>query len=242
MDMKKDIMLAQVDMKMNKSIKNILCYSHHDFDKIMEKNNWIDRLPEKVSAISICSPNEDDLAEHWFKTDYNTIGEDHNPRVFNLDIDDVSPFWFENHESWCYDNALELYWNKKIKESNAYFSHLYISGDKKQFCDIVHALDYEEAFDLVDWIDWRIKHDDTIYVHCAVGASRSQGVVRYIADTYGNDYDIRFNPNNPNNTYNPHVVMMLKRAYRSNYNKDLEDSYFETEPMKFNNDIKLNIL
>ena len=199
---------------MGKEIRNILCYSHIAFDEIMENNKWIDKLPLGVSAISICSPNEVDFAEHWFKNDYNTLGNDHNPRVFNLDIDDLSPFWFENHESECYDTALDLYNNEKIKQSNAYFSHLYISGENKERVDVVHALDYEESFKLVRWIDCRIKYDKTIYIHCAVGASRSQGVVRYIVDTYGNEYDIRLNPDNPNNTYNPHVVMMLKRAYR----------------------------
>ena len=199
---------------MGKEIRNILCYSHIAFNKIMENNKWIDKLPLGVSAISICSPNEVDLAEHWFKNDYNTLGNDHNPRVFNLDIDDLSPFWFENHESECYDTALDLYNNEKIKQSNAYFSHLYISSENKERVDVVHALDYEESFKLVRWIDCRIKYDKTIYIHCAVGASRSQGVVRFIVDTYGNEYDIRLNPDNPNNTCNPHVVMMLKRAYR----------------------------
>jgi len=232
---------------MTKSIKNILCYSHYDFDRIMEKNGWIDSLPKGVSCISICSPNEGDLSEHWFKNDWNiNTGDIKDYRIFNLDIDDISPFWFENHESECYDNALDLYNEGRIKQSNAYFSHLYISGPNKEFVDLVHALNYEEAYNLVDWIDWRIKHDETIYIHCAVGASRSQGVVRYIVDTYGGEYDIRLNPNNPNNTYNPHVVMMLKRAYRKFYNdiyeENVRDNYFETEPMKFDKNIKLNLL
>ena len=232
---------------MDKPIRNILCYSHYDFDRIMEKNGWIDSPPKGVSCISICSPNEGDLSEHWFKN-YIVVGlkDVKNFRVFNLDIDDISPFWFENHESKCYDDALDLYNEGRIKQSNAYFSHLYISGTNREFVDIVHALDYEEAYNLVDWIDWRIKHDETIYIHCAVGASRSQGVVRYIVDTYGGEYDIRLNPDNPNNTYNPHVVMMLKRAYRKFcndiYEKDVRDNYFETEPMKFNKNIKLNLL
>ena len=225
---------------MSKQIKNILCYSHYDFDNTMRANNWIDKLPQYVSAISICSPNEGDLAEHWFKNDYNVIGEDHNPRVFNLDIDDISPFWFENHESKCYDDALDLYNNGKIKQSNTYFNHLYISGANREWVDVVHALDYEESFKLVRWIDWRIKYDETIYVHCAVGASRSQGVVRYIVDTYKYDYDIRLNPNNPNNTYNPHVLMMLKRAYMNSdfytcITRDDENEYLKkTEPIKLN--------
>lgn len=226
---------------MNKPVKNILCYSHYDFDKIMDANNWTDKLPQYVSAISICSPNEGDLAEHWFKNDCNT-NENRNPRVFNLDIDDCSPYWFKNQESECYDDALELYLNKEIKRSNAYFNQLNVLVDDYYMC---HALDYEEAFKLVDWIDWRIKHDNTIYVHCAVGASRSQGVVRYIVDTYGNEFDIKLNSNNPNNTYNPHVVMMLKRAYRESFmnidDDEATNKYFETEPMNFNN-IKISIL
>lgn len=233
---------------MNKPIKNILCYSHYDFDNIMRVNNWKTKLPEGVSAISICSPNEGDLAEHWFKYDCHSKTEDYNPRIFNLDIDDSSPFWFENHESECYDKALDLYNEVKIKQSNAYFSHLYISGPNKEFVDTIHVLDYEEAFDLVEWIDNRLKRDNTIYIHCAVGASRSQGVVRYIVDTYKFDYNIKLNPNNPNNTYNPHVLMMLKRAYMNSdfysciYNDDEYNYLNYTEPMKFDENIKLNLL
>ena len=224
-----------------KPIRNVLCYSHYDFNKIMNNNGWINVTPLGVSCISICSPNEGDMAEHWFKNDYHSEGEEYLARVFNLDIDDASPFWFKNHESKCYDDSLDLYNNGKTKQSNAYFNHLYISGADKQWVDMLHVLDYEEAFDLVRWIDWRIKYDETIYIHCAVGASRSQGVVRYIVDTYGGEYDIKLNPNNPNNTYNPHVVMMLKRAYRTLFNETNED-YFNTEPMKINDNIKLNIL
>ena len=232
---------------MNKPIKNILCYSHYDFDNIMRNNGWTDTLPKGISAISICSPNEGDLAEHWFKNDWNiNTGNLQDYRIFNLDIDDASPFWFENHESECYDKSLELFNFNKIKQSNAYFNHLYISGENKQYVDLLHVLDYEESFELCEWIHWRIHHDDTIYVHCAVGASRSQGVVRYIVDTYGNEFDIKLNPNNPNNTYNPHVLMMLKRAYRELFincdDDEVTDKYFETEPMKFDENIKLNLL
>ena len=201
---------------MGKEIRNILCYPHIAFDNIMRNNNWIDRLPQGISAISICSPNEGNFTKHWFKCDYNANDKNYNPQVFNLDINDCGPYWFKNLESECYDDALELYLNKEIKRSNAYFNHIDVLVDSYA---TYHVLDYEESFKLVDWIDWRIKNDDTIYVHCTAGASRSQGVVRYIVDTYGNDYDIKLNPNNPNNTYNPHVVMMLKRAYTESFVK-----------------------
>jgi len=230
---------------MDKPIKNILCYSHYDFDNIMRNNGWIEKPPKGVSCISICSPNEGDLAEHWFKKEHNDT--DGSFRVFNLDIDDISPFWFKNQESNCYDNALELYLDNKVKWSNMYFSHIYITGLNNECIDVLHALDYEEAFDLAKWIDFRIKYDETIYIHCAVGASRSQGVVRYIVDTYKYDYDIRLNPNNPNNTYNPHVLMMLKRAYMNSdfyscVTRDDENEYLnKTESMKLDH-IKLNLV
>ncbi len=239
---------------MNKQIKNILCYSHYDFNNIMKDNGWDHNgnLPKGISAISICSPNEGDLAEHYFKYDFHNstkaVDKLKGSHIFNLDIDDISPFWFENHESECYDTALDLFNDGKIKQSNAYFNYLNISGKDKQWVDMLHALDYEEAFKLVDFIHKRIQIDDTIYVHCAVGASRSQGVVRYIYDTYKYDYDIKFNPNNPNNTYNPHVLMMLKRAYMYSdfytcITRDDENEYLnKTEPMKFNENIKLNLL
>lgn len=221
---------------------NVLCYSHYEFDKIMEKNDWFDRPARHNCAISICSPNEADLAEHWFKKDRKDGIAGYS--VFNLDIDDTSPFWFENRESESYDKSLELYRQGNIKWSNAYFSHYYLSGENKEFFDILHCLDYEEAFELVRWIDNQINKRgvETFYIHCAVGASRSQGVVRYIVDTYGHLFDIKLNPNNPNNTYNPHVVMMLKRAYRELFNNGLNDSYFETEPQKFDPNIKINLL
>lgn len=186
---------------MNK--KNILCYSQYDFERIMKKNNWIDKLPNNIGVISICYPNED----HWFKNDCHNSD---NKNIFNLDIDDTYPYWFGEHESECYDKALELFNNNKIKRSNAYFNYL---EQDREFCDMYHVIDYEEANDLMKWIDNAIQEYDTIYIHCGAGKSRSQGVTRYIVDIYSGEYDIKLNPNNPNNTYNPHVLIMLKRMY-----------------------------
>ena len=52
---------------------------------IMEDNGWTETPPKGVSCISICSPNEADLAEHWFKTEHKDGLKGY--RVFNLDID-----------------------------------------------------------------------------------------------------------------------------------------------------------
>ena len=84
---------------MNK--KNILCYSKFDFDNLMSKNNWIDNIPMDYAVISICSPNEYYMGEHWFKKDYTNSD---NVNIFNLDIDDGGPKFDDE-----YDKALELY-------------------------------------------------------------------------------------------------------------------------------------
>jgi len=187
-----------------KKTKNIICLSKYSFDSLMESNGWIDMPDENVSCISIC--DTEDYNKHWFKHWHENI--------FKLDIDDSSPFWFEKHEADCYDKSLALYNDNQFKLSNAYFNHVYVLGNN---CSLIHILDYEEAFALVKWIDYRIKHDDTIYIHCTAGVSRSQGVVRYILDIYGDEYEIKTNPNNPCLTPNIHVVLMLKRACRHLY-------------------------
>lgn len=179
--------------------KNILCYSKFDFDNLMNNNNWIDNIPMNYAVISICSPNEYYMSEHWFKKDYSNSD---NVNIFNLDIDDGGPIF--NDE---YDKALELYLNDDIYKSNEYFS--------KDFN--IHYLDYQQAFKLAMWIHYWIHKVDTIYIHCAAGLSRSQGVVRYILDTYSDMFDIHINENNPCITPNMHVVRMLKRAYRNLY-------------------------
>lgn len=116
--------------KDNLITKNILCYSHYDFDKIMKNNGWIEEVPRGISCISICSPNEYDLSEHWFKKDINNNGI-RSRHIFNLDIDDCGPFWFAHLENDCYDKSLELYNKGNIKQSNTYFTHNYISGPNK---------------------------------------------------------------------------------------------------------------
>lgn len=228
---------------MNKLVKNIICLDKYSFDDWMEHNGWVDIPTKGVSCVSICSPNEEDYAKHWFKHS--------NERVFNLDIDDVGPFWFtRKHEADCYDKSLALYNDNKIKLSNAYFNHVYISGDQNQYCDMLHILDYEEAFTLVKWIDKRIKEDNTIYIHCAAGVSRSQGIVRYILDTYGDEYEIKTNPNNPCLTPNVHVVLMLKRACRHLYYYGNTPAWNPSEKIEWDHDaideytkdIKLNYI
>lgn len=78
------------------------------------------------------------------------------------------------------------------------------------------GLDIAQAKQLVQFIDSHA--GDDIYVHCMAGKSRSQGVVRYILDTYWDIYNAEsLNPDNPCLYPNMDVVVKLKRAYNEMY-------------------------
>lgn len=188
-----------------KTNRKLYCYSHQEFDELMEKLGWENRPDNGNSTISIASKN-DDNSGHWFNVELNNN--------INLDFDDVSPeqWW----QSWVdkkdyYDLAFDNYINNM--SDDIFFT---FKTDMFNTQIDLHAMNCEEAFRLVQFIDERIKAGDNIYVHCSAGASRSQGVVRYILDTY---YDIDWETRKDNQCLTPnwHVVRMLKRVYRYLY-------------------------
>ena len=71
---------------------------------------------------------------------------------------------------------------------------------------------------LAEFIENNINSD--FYVHCEAGYSRSQGVVRYILDVYGEE-NFETRRCNPCRTPNLFVTAMLKRAYRKIKNIEL---------------------
>lgn len=176
-------------------MKKFYCYPKCLFDMLMEKSGFFtsDDLPNNVAIISIGAPwNEQE--DHWFKTT--------NDRVLNIDFDDVSPTLWWNYD--MYDEAM------KDNDQSKYFDHSYVNsiGDITE----LHAFNYDQARIIVKFIE---DHKDCdFYIHCSAGISRSQGVVRYVMDVYG---DFKTNPNNPCTCPNAHVVIMLKRAYRELY-------------------------
>lgn len=187
--------------------RKLYCYSHDEFDNLMEEMGWTDHPGIGVSTISICSKNEDD-PYHWFENDVN---EGCLLTNFNTDFDDVAPFWFGNCESKIYDDTLKTFLRTDgASESNKFFNYLQTYDDSYV---MLHAMDYEQAFELAIWIEKQVHNKQDIYVHCSAGMSRSQGVVRYILDTYY-DIDWKTRNDNPCLTPNMHVVMMLKRAKR----------------------------
>lgn len=75
------------------------------------------------------------------------------------------------------------------------------------------GISQEQANRLCEFIE-RNKDKD-FYIHCEAGVSRSQGVVRYILDVYGEDHEFETLRNNPCRTPNLYVTALLKRAYRN---------------------------
>lgn len=174
-------------------MRKLYCYSHQEFDELMEKLGWENRPDNGNSTISIASKNDEESC-HWFNVELNNN--------INLDFDDLSPeqWWDKDY----YDETLDCYLEGIYSADTLFFD---FNLEDVHF----HAMNYDEAFKLVKFIDERICEGDNIYVHCSAGASRSQAIVRYILDTYHNiDWEIR--EDNPCLTPNWHVVRMLKRA------------------------------
>lgn len=173
----------------------LYCYSHEEFDNLMNQLKLYDTPSSGISVISITS-SIDVNPNHWFKDSKNVI---------NLDFNDVSPeMWWDRD---YYDDTFSMWQGHKEYSNFFNYNHDNIN---------LHAMDWTEAERLVKFIDERIKEGDDIYVHCSAGASRSQGIVRYILDTY---YYIDFETrkSNPCITPNWHVVRMLKRSYNKFY-------------------------
>lgn len=200
--------------------KRVLCYALHDFLNIIDTvTDSRGMLPENAAVISICPYDCEVSGEfHYLSADMGN--------VLNMDFDDGGPEEYWNGED-RYDYLLDHWLDFGNECSNAIRGFNFISNyDHKT---PVHFLDYGQSYEMVKFID-RMMNDDRlsdIYVHCTAGASRSQGVVRYILDTYdGNGFSISLNEDNPCLTPNAHVVMMLKRVARVYFDwKDLESKY-----------------
>lgn len=81
----------------------------------------------------------------------------------------------------------------------------------------VYGMTDEDAARMFAFIDKNIGKN--IMVHCSVGVSRSQGVVRFVLDNYPEWYSEKdTNPNNPCVIPNIHVVSLLKKQFDKKYN------------------------
>ena len=179
----------------------VLCHSHEGFNDIMRNNDWYNHAGNGVATISICSPNDEDPV-HWFKNASDNL---------NLDFDDFDPSILWNNTD--YDTIFNQYIEDGVGPRN---DNVFLFTGQPSPTGFLKAMDVQDALRTIRFIDRSIlKGVNTFYIHCSAGVSRSQGIVRYILDTYGDIFDIETNPDNPCQTPNYHVVRMLKRMDRS---------------------------
>ena len=74
------------------------------------------------------------------------------------------------------------------------------------------GLTRKDASRTANFIVKSVVRGDDIYVNCRAGKSRSQGIVRFILDSFP-DVEFELNPDNPPLTPNIDVVAKLKRAF-----------------------------
>lgn len=184
-------------------MKKLFCYSHNDFDAVMSELGASREYPvHGISTISIVSEFDSD-SSHFFSDTVNTN--------INLDFCDIDPQqWWKEHPTDMYDMLLDEYIRTRKDDMNPdanKFSHLSEDGN------VYYAMNYEQADKLVRFIDEAVKRQDHIYVHCSAGKSRSQGVVRFILDSYSyGNVKWKTRIDNPCITPNWHVVSMLSRV------------------------------
>ena len=117
-------------------------------------------------------------------------------------------------------------------EDDHYFHSNHDNVLNQEFDDVddsfTESFDANQAKEMIEFIKRNLGRN--FVIHCKAGKSRSQGVCRYIIDTYPCMYsDNRTNKSNPCITPNWHVVTMLKRVYREmNENKE-ENNDIKTE-------------
>lgn len=90
-----------------------------------------------------------------------------------------------------------------------------INQDYRYKGHLLKTISREQAIEIVSFIDRNLGKD--IIVHCKAGTSRSQGIQRYILDTFPEYYEE--DQDNPCLTPNIEVVRRLKRAYREKENE-----------------------
>lgn len=223
-----------------KSSAALYCYSNRDLRKVIEEMKWLKEPDQYVGIISICSSKWSDPEDgHYYPNG--------TARVLNIDFDDIDPeaWWKETHKEDRYDDLMNMYvLERKQNMSHKGSSEPFWTLGSKVYTDecptngseagilsnnITHALDFRQADIIERFIENCVQKNLNIYVHCDVGASRSQAVVRYILDTYP-EVQWRTREANPCLTPNIHVVRMLKRAHIFNNVTNEDETLPPVEP------------
>ena len=113
----------------------------------------------------------------------------------------------EHYFKLPHPNVLNLEFDDLPKEKLKWNGHTFLGITK------------EQALQTKKFIEQNLGKD--FWIHCRAGASRSQGVVRFILDIYGDLYDWETRRDNPCVTPNIYVLSMLKRTiYEDIYTLD----------------------
>ena len=176
---------------MNKESRILFCYGCNEFNRLALSNNWSHNgwdLNQDLCVVSILSSR-----------DQTEFGE---KRWFHHNTDRICLLSFCDG-GLTDEDAIDMF-----DFSRPDVGHLYIDGDIEKY----NPISAGQAAYLVRFLDRNIREGRGVMVHCSAGASRSQGIVRYILDTYP-DIEWVTRRDNPCLTPNMHVVRMLKRAY-----------------------------
>ena len=74
------------------------------------------------------------------------------------------------------------------------------------------AITPTQAEEITEFIENNL--DGNFYIHCDAGVSRSQAIVRFILDCYGEGHDWETRSENPPDLPNQYVLWALKRVWR----------------------------
>jgi hypothetical protein len=128
--------------------------------------------------------------------------------------EECARYWLEQ-EKGDYDNEHYLPGGPRVL--NLEFDDL--MSDREYQGHIFRSISGEQAREIVDFIDKNFGRH--FIIHCKSGVSRSQGVFRYILDTFPEFYEeTEYNQDNPCITPNYTVVTSLKSAYREKWVED----------------------
>lgn len=179
---------------MNRQKRLLYCYGCREFNDLAQVRKWSHdgrNLSPGLCVVSILSScDQSEFGERrWFTEDGN------DERICLLDFSDGG---------LTDESEIDLF-----DFSRPDRDHLYID---KAADGLYNPMSAGQAAYLARFLDLNVKKGMNIMVHCSAGASRSQGVVRYVLDMYPHiNWSTR--PDNPCLTPNMHVVRMLKRAY-----------------------------
>ena len=112
---------------------------------------------------------------------------------------DNNPIWFPNNTH----NVLNLQFDDINTDSCIYKEYKFFGITEEQAKQCVEFIEKNKG--------------KNFYIHCRQGKSRSQGVGKYILETYGNEYgyyeNISFRKENPCIKPNTRVIELLKKEY-----------------------------